>query len=71
MSLAQVQEILNGAEPAKVNPGRNVLYFTYGGHLCFEEFKIKHPDAKVLGAGYLENWTWHINALGAPVTPPR
>jgi hypothetical protein len=73
MSFAQIQEILNDAQPSRVaeaNPRQSALYFTYGGHLCFIEFKEKYPDAQALGVGYLQGWTWHINALGDPFLSP-
>lgn len=70
MSVAQVQEILNEALPtqsARLVPGQtrlNILYFSYGDHLNFIEFKEKYPDSQVVGIGFLDNWTWHINSLG-------
>jgi hypothetical protein len=65
-----VQEILSSAlptQPAQLVLGqsrRNVLYFSYGDHLNFMEFKRKYPDSQVVGIGFLDNWTWHVNSLG-------
>lgn len=67
MSVAQVQEILRGAlqtGPVEVQPNKKLFYFAYGTHLSHVEFMAKYPGAKVLGMGYLDGWTWHVNALG-------
>jgi hypothetical protein len=71
MSVAQMQEILRGAvrtRPDEVQPNQKVLYFTYGTHLSHIEFRTRYPGSKVLGIGYLDGWTWHINALGTYLT---
>lgn len=73
MSVAQIQKIFRGALPTQpVEKGLRPkkLYFDYGSHLCFMEFQAKYPSSEVVGIGYLEGWTWHINALGTQSTTP-
>jgi hypothetical protein len=66
MSVVQVQEILNGvlSTGSSQRPRENNLYFSYGSHLSFTEFHRKYPQARILGIGFLDNWTWHLNSLG-------
>jgi hypothetical protein len=73
MSVAQIQEILHSPQraqsvSAEAQPRHHTLYFTYGNHLHFMEFRAKYQGSQVLGVGYLDNWTWHINALGTQFT---
>ena len=74
MSMHQTDRFLRSCHLAQhlAQQGKQHIYvFVYDHHYFSPEFQASFPTGRLVGLGFLPNWTWHVNHQGMsdPLAP--